>query len=190
MLLPGSRVVRPFLAAAVTTATFALAGCTSAQTPQAQVPSLPASGAASAPSAATPTDADVGRPRERIDMTNADIQAMWQPYNQCLIANGYDKGRHASDTAAMAKAQTACVSKDPLPPWELDASNPHGADFVHAVVLCLRARGIRYVSEEPPAGGRYEFSFGGPQNDQDSITKGLEYTPDCEKQVAAQGIGH
>jgi hypothetical protein len=148
---------------------------------------LPTAGSASRAAAAT--SADAGRPRERIDMTNEEIDALDGAYNQCLAANGYDKRSNGTDQAAETKAAAACESKDPLPPWELDANNPHGADFVHAVVLCLRAKGVRYVSEEPPEGGRYVFSFGGPGNDSDSITKGLEYTPGCEKQVAAQGIG-
>jgi hypothetical protein len=182
------RAVRAVCALAVSA--FALAACSSAPSPQAQVPALPTSGSAStSTAAAATTGADAGRPRQRLDMTAEESQALDQAYNQCLVANGYDKARNPKDKAAATKAFAACVSKNPLPPWELDASNPHAADFVHAVVLCLRAKGVRYVSEDPPEGGGYAFSFGGPGNDPGSITKGMEYTPDCEKQVAAQGIG-
>jgi hypothetical protein len=191
--VPRARAARTLaLAGALAVSALALAACTSAPGPQAQVPTLPTSGSAGGSAAGTTTtsaDPDAGRPRERLDMTAEESDALDQVYTQCLVTNGYDKSRNGKDQAALTKAEAACVSKDPLPPWELDASNPHAADFVHAVVLCLRAKGVRYVSEEPPDGGAYAFSFGGPGNDSSSITKGLEYTPDCEKQVAAQGIG-
>lgn len=195
-MMPHTRAVAAGVLAA---SALALAACTAAPGPQAQVPALPTfgsatqstSGSATAPTAAgTSAGADAGRPRERIDMTNAERAALSAQYNQCLAANGYDKARHGNDQAAMTRAQTACQSKQPLPPWEIDANNPQAADFVHAVVQCLRAKGVRYVSEVPPQGGRYMFSFGGPGNDSDSVTKGMRYAPDCEKQVAAQGIGH
>jgi hypothetical protein len=186
---PVPRAARAVAAGVLAVSAFTLTACTSAPAPQAQVPALPATGSVSRPAAA-PTTTDAGRPRERLDMTAQESQALDQAYNQCLATNGYDKSRNGKDQAALTKAEAACVDKDPLPPWELDASNPHAADFVHAVVLCLRAKGVRYVSEDPPDGGSYAFSFGGPGNDPDSITKGMEYTPDCEKQVAAQGIGN
>jgi hypothetical protein len=72
----------------------------------------------------------------------------------------------------------------------IDASNPKAAEFVHAVVQCLRGKGVQYVDAESPEGGAYAFSFGGVNNDSRSISLGLQYTPDCEKQVAAQGIGN
>jgi hypothetical protein len=164
-----------------------LAACSGQSAPQAQVPTLPASGSTAPASGAASTSADPGQPRERLDMTNGDIQALYAPYNQCLADHGAPKRKVSADV--MAKAQAACKSLQPLPPWELDANNPHGADFVHAVVQCLRAKGVKYVDEEPPQGGRYVFSFGGPNNDRESITLGLRYAQDCEKQVAAQGIG-
>lgn len=183
----------PRTGAATVLAVFALAltACSAPSSPQAQVPTLPTSSSAGRSTApTTSTSADAGRPRERVDMTNDELNALYTAYNQCLAVNGYDKRKNGPDQAALTKAQAACVSKDPLPPWELDASNPHGEDFVHAVVQCLRTKGVQYVQEEPPQGGRWSFSFGGPQNDPTSISKGLQYTPDCEKQVAAQGIGH
>ncbi|HET6504874.1 MAG TPA: hypothetical protein VFG87_29335 [Amycolatopsis sp.] len=195
-MIPHTRVLA---AGVLALSAFAFAACTATSAPQAQVPTLPAAGSATQPApAGTSTDADAGRPRERLDMTNDEITALYGPYNQCLAANGDGKPTTGSggmsavtvDPGVEAKAETACQSKEPLPPWELDANNPQGADFVHAVVQCLRDKGVRYVSEEPPQNGRYAFSFGGPGNDPDSISKGLQYTPDCEKQVAAQGIGN
>ena len=189
MMFP-TRVVA---AGALAVSALALAACTATSAPQAQVPTLPGSGSGSSSQSgagAASSSADAGRPRERIDMTNEERVALAEAYNQCLAANGWDKSRNARDQAAMTKAEQACVSKDPLPPWQIDSSNPHAEDFVHAVVECLRAKGVKYVSEEPPAGGAYSFSFGGAQNDSESISLGLKYAPDCEKQVAAQGIGN
>jgi hypothetical protein len=176
-----------------------LAGCSSPPAPD-RVATLSTAGTAAgaAPTSTStspstsPADPDNGRPRERIDMTDAEKVALAEIHETCLAQNGFDKAKFATipdPDQALAKARAACLSKDPLPPWELDASNPHAADFVHAVVQCLRAKGVKYVNEEPPQYGRMTFSFGGPQNDSASITKGMEATPGCEKDVAAQGIG-
>ena len=176
-----------------------LAACSaSSSTPQALVPTLPATGAAHQAGAATASanagaasaSADAGRPRLRIDMTQAETQAMWVPYQQCLTANGYDKSRHADNHAGMTKAQQACVSSEPLPPWQEDQNNPQAADFVHALVQCLRAKGVKYVTAAPPVGGMESVALGGPNNDASSITLGMEYMQPCEEQVAAQGIGN
>ncbi|QUQ64523.1 hypothetical protein [Kutzneria sp. CA-103260] len=195
-MIPNPRVIAVGLLVA---SGLVLTACGGSDQPQAQVPMLPATGSSAATSGAATTSADPGQPRERLDMTNDELNALYDQFNQCLSANGLPKGKPTGGSGASptvippdieSRARAACKSKDPLPPWELDASNPHGADFVHAVVQCLRAKGVRYVDEEPPQGGRYVFSFGGANNDSDSISKGLQYTPDCEKQVAGQGIGH
>ncbi|MEV7045050.1 hypothetical protein [Amycolatopsis sp. NPDC051061] len=179
----------PFRFMLAASAVALLAGCSSPPAPD-RVATLPTAG--SATTSAVPADPDNGRPRERIDMTNAEAVALSDIYETCMAQNGFEKAKISTlpdpDQAA-AKARAACVSKDPLPPWELDASNPHAADFVHAVVQCLRAKGVKYVNEEPPQDGRMLFSFGGPENDSASITKGMELTPACEKDVATQGIG-
>lgn len=184
--------MKPLLCVVAVSA-FVLAACGShPSTPQASVPTLATSatsGASAAPSGTGGSDPDAGRPRERLDMTNDELNALNTAYTQCLTANGWTKQRSDTDPALTAKAEAACVSKNPLPPWELDASNPHAGDFVHAVVQCLRGKGVRYVDEEPPQGGRYSLSFGGTQNDSSSISKGLDLTPACEKEVAAKGIG-
>jgi hypothetical protein len=178
----------------------ALAACasTAAKQPQAQVPSLPASVATSGSagananphiSAGTTSSAAAARPRITLDMTNTQINALYVQYSQCMATNGYSKAKNVQDQAARTKAENACVSEDPLPPWQLDASNPKAAGFVHAVVQCLRDKGVQYVSENSPQGGQYELSLGGPDNDSQSITLGMQDMPDCEKQVAAQGLG-
>lgn len=165
-----------------------------APAPSGEVASLSTpNSAAGTAAASSPADADSGRPRERLDMTSDDLDALSAPYLTCLKENGSPKGNpHSTMTnlpQAEAKAEAACTGKQPLPPWELDSSNPHAADFAHAVVQCLRAKGVRYVEEQPPAGGRVMIAFGGPDNDSESISKGMQFAPACEKEVAAQGIG-
>lgn len=174
-------------------------GSSSSAQPQAQVPTLATS--AAVPASATSTAAATGaattagtpagaaRPRLTLDMTNTQISALYDRYSQCEARNGYSKQKNVEDQAARTKAENACVGDDPLPPWQLDASNPKAADFVHAVVQCLRDKGVQYVSTSAPEGGQYGISFGGPDNDSQSITLGMQDTPECEKQVAAQGIG-
>ncbi|MBS2548453.1 hypothetical protein KGQ19_16420 [Catenulispora sp. NL8] len=123
-------------------------------------------------------------------MTNAQINVLYDQYNQCMARNGWSKQTNVGDQVAQTKAQNACVAEDPLPPWQLDASNPKAGDFVHAVVQCLRDKGVQYVEQNSAQGGIESFSFGGPNNDSTSIRLGMQYTPDCEKQVAARGIGN
>jgi hypothetical protein len=197
--------VRVLAAGVLVASGLALAACGGQPAASPQVPTLPSSGSTTSGSGSTAsgsgaaaTSADPGQPRERLDMTNDELAALAAPYNQCLIAHGDTSRKIASGQAVgpgmvsadvAAKAEAACKSLAPLPPWELDANNPHGADFVHAVVQCLRAKGVKYVDEEPPQDGRYVFGFGGANNDQQSITLGLRYAQTCENQVAAQGIG-
>jgi hypothetical protein len=187
----------------------ALVACSNQAPPSGQVATLStpdSPGAGKTTSAAPTAEPDSGRPRERLDMTGDDLDALNAPYAACLTQNGSPKGRKVSpgsgsgqpapapvpgetDQQAEERAERACQSKHPLPPWELDSSNPHAADFVHAVVQCLRGKGVRYVDEEPPQGDRMIYSFGGPQNDAASISKGMDLAPVCEKEVAAKGIG-
>jgi hypothetical protein len=68
-----------------------------------------------------------------------------------------------------------------LPPWEKDPANPASKAFLRDVVKCLKAKGVRYVEL---LDGTY--AFGGEQNDHDSIVKGLELAPVCERAVAAR----
>lgn len=191
----------PVAGGVVAACALALAACssTAGKQPQAQVPSLPAvvatSSSASASanagaSAGTSSSATAARPRITLDMTNTQINALYNQYNQCMATNGYSKQKNVQDQAARIKAENACVAENPLPPWQLDASNPKAGAFVHAVVQCLRDKGVQYVSENnSPENGRVGFSFGGPDNDSRSITLGMQDAPDCEKQVAAQGLG-
>jgi hypothetical protein len=114
-------------------------------------------------------------------MTDDDLAALYQPYNQCLADNGV-----TSDDQLEAKQQADVVTQTcqplyPLPPWEYDPNNPDARDFVDAVINCLRDKGVRYVeAEDDPSATRINIAFGGPDNDRDSITKGLQFLPTCQ----------
>jgi hypothetical protein len=171
-----------------------LAGCSTPPVQDDGVATLETTG--SAPPATSNSSPDAGRPRERLDMTQDEIVEMAENYDRCLADNGYDvtKAKQEADQAAQsgeseskyAAAEAACVGKKPLPPWEYDTANPESSDFVHAVVQCLRDKGIRYVEEAPlnPGDDRRALSLGGENNDQDSITRGMNLIPTCEKEMA------
>jgi hypothetical protein len=141
-----------------------------------------------APSSASPVPAQ-DRPRFRLDMTDQERQDMYRPYLKCMTDHGVQvlAGRTGSapkpDKATMDNAATACDPLLPLPPWEEDATNPAAMDFAKKVVDCLRAKGVKKV-EVSDDNGIVGPSFGGPGNDQESITKGMDLTPACEKEVA------
>ena len=106
------------------------------------------------------TDPDAGRPRERIDMTDADRDRLYNGYLVCLKDNGIDvlserakpkepgvlgSGGRTTDPAKAKKANAACANKLPLPAWEIDAKNPDAIDFGRKVVACLKNKGVKYV---------------------------------------------
>ncbi|GAB2838074.1 hypothetical protein [Lentzea nigeriaca] len=141
-------------------------------------------------SSAAPTSAaQEQRPRERLDMTPEDIDALYAAYDRCLGQFGMDKqsqvaARQAGTVPPKAeedKALKACESKDPLPPWEKDVNNPEAVDFANRVVQCLRGKGVRYVEvHNEPGAEQVSYAFGGPNNDAASITLGLEHAKECE----------
>lgn len=142
-------------------------------------------------------DPDAGRPRERIDMTEADRQRLYAPYLQCMKDHGAEldlSPKKAGSNQSRVKnpqnadaAGRACQGKLPLPPWEVDANNPDALDFGRKVVQCLKNKGVRYVElSNGTDSGIVGPSFGGPNNDQESIKKGLDLTPACEREVAGK----
>ncbi|MGW6442559.1 hypothetical protein [Lentzea sp. NPDC055074] len=142
------------------------------------------------PSSAAPTSAQQEqRPRERLDMTPEDLEALTVPYDQCLASFGLDKkgraaegsGRPQPTKEELDKALQACESKSPLPPWEKDATNPEAVDFANRVVQCLRGKGVRYVEvHNEPGSTMVSYALGGPNNDAASISLGLEHAKECE----------
>ncbi|HEX8869355.1 MAG TPA: hypothetical protein VF821_27080, partial [Lentzea sp.] len=127
------------------------------------------------------------RPRERLDMTPEDDEALRAPYDQCLASHGLDKkGRAAEGRPQPTKEEQdevlkACEPKLPLPPWEKDVNNPEALDFANRVVQCLRDKGVRYVEVyNEPGADTISYALGGPNNDAASITLGLEHAKECE----------
>jgi hypothetical protein len=174
-----------------------LAGCSTPPSPEGDVATLETTGASAPPTVSSVAPA-ASRPRERLDMTNDELIELGEAYDRCLADNGYDTraAKEAADEAVvegatpdeskLAAAEAACLGRKPLPPWEYDTANPESSDFVHAVVQCLRGKGVRFVEETPltPGEDRRSLSLGGPDNDRDSITKGLDLIPTCEKEEA------
>lgn len=151
--------------------------------PQVASISTPPSSAAKTPAA------QEQRPRERLDMTPEDLDALYVAYDQCLAGFGLDKkgrsaegsGRAEPTKEELDKALQACEVKNPLPPWEKDATNPEALDFANRVVQCLRGKGVRYVEvHNEPGATAVSYAFGGPNNDAASITLGLEHAKECE----------
>jgi hypothetical protein len=161
-------------------AALALAACSAQpQGGRPEVASLSTPGSGTAPISTVPKEQ---RPRERLDMTLEDIEALRAPWLQCLTEHGMDKKKVDTQSKELTDAaKKACASKEPLPPWEKDASNPEAVDFANRVVQCLRQKGVRYVEVyKEPGSELVGVSYGGPNNDQQSITLGLQHTKECE----------
>ena len=135
------------------------------------------------------------RPRERLDTTPEEYEAMLVPYNKCMKEHGgFVKGdagsgsgprpatKEESDKAE--EANRICEPQFlPLPPWEKDPANPESRDFARDVVACLKDKGVKFVAVSDDG---ISVALGGEQNDSRSIRKGLELMPECERQVAAK----
>jgi hypothetical protein len=172
----------------------ATVGCSSGS-PQPQVAALPTSTASSgSPGASTASSGSPGasasasattssRPRERLDASPSQLEALYAPWNHCMDLHGggkRDKPTPAAETAAAA----ACLQVDPLPPWQYDPANPKAMGFVQRVVACLHQHGVRYAQVlNTPGEGRIDIALGGPQNDSASIGAGLDLIPTCDQQV-------
>ena len=131
------------------------------------------------------------RPRERLDTTPEEYEAMLEPYNQCMREQGAKpkadwKGRQMTDKSEWRKYEAAdkiCDDRTPLPPWERDPANPKSKDFALAVVKCLKGKGVKYVEVDEDG----SIALGGEQNDKTSISKGMNLMPECERESAAAG---
>jgi hypothetical protein len=125
--------------------------------------------------------------RERIDMTSAEKETLQKPYLKCMKQHGVDVlGRRAGQEGPDPKsdqANTACESLLPLPAWELDPANPEAREFARGVRDCLKGKGVRYVEISEDGAG---VSLGGQDNDAQSIKLGMQYGPECEREVAAR----
>lgn len=147
---------------------------------------------------AKPKDPDAGRPRERIDMTEADRKRQYAPYLQCLKDNGIDALAERKQAGVLGDGPTTdpkkakeagkvCEPKLPLPAWEIDANNPDALDFGRKVVQCLKDKGVKYVElSTDTSSGIVGPSLGGKNNDMQSITKGMDLMPECQREVAGK----
>jgi hypothetical protein len=150
--------------------------------------------ASAAPSASATAKPAAQRPRERLDTTTEEFEAMLGPYNKCMEEHGVGvKGGRGSGVAKPATAEQEekadaanriCEPQYmPLPPWEKDPANPEARDFALAVVKCLKGKGVKYVEVSDDG---ISLAFGGDQNDARSISMGLDLAPGCERTVAAK----
>lgn len=144
-----------------------------------------------------PLIAEYGEPvRLRLDMTDEESEAAWQPRERCLadrmpkatITGGQDSGVGVAtndDPVAAAEAEAFCMKFAPLPLHELDAQNPDALRFAQKVVDCLHAAGVRYVEITPADEfGQITFAFGGEQNDSTSISLGMAKVDGCVADVS------
>lgn len=145
---------------------------------------------------ATPTASPkTQRPRERLDTTPEEFEAMLAPYNKCIKEHGglLREDRHADgagprpatekEIKANEEANRICEPQYfPLPPWEKDPANPESRDFAREVVKCLKNKGVKYVEV---GDNGLDIELGGEKNDSKSISRGLDLMPQCERQAAA-----
>ncbi|SMD23006.1 hypothetical protein [Kibdelosporangium aridum] len=164
-----------------------LAACSTPEQKPPQIASLNTTNAgAAAPTTTAPTEE---RPRLRLDMSREDADALYEVLARCLAEHGVDKKKFETEGVpskqVMDAAEKACESKQPLPPWEKDVKNPEALDFANRVVQCLRGKGVRYVEVVNNTNdAQVNVAFGGPNNDQDSITKGMEFVEACEREAS------
>jgi hypothetical protein len=146
---------------------------------------------AGAPSTAASTPADE-RPRQRLDMTQADWDVVYAPYLKCLEKHGIAP-RGTEGKKIDKPAQDECDPKLPLPPWELDANNPEAFAFAEKTVECLRGKGVQNVEVSTDTGSGIVGTVIKSEEDIDpnaltgplkSIDEVMNLTEVCQKDVA------
>jgi hypothetical protein len=147
----------------MTTGLLALAACGSGGSDSAapQVAALPSSASNSATQAPT-TTVTAGRPQERMDDSPQQHEALIHAWDVCLLANGATSqgatgvagDRDLIKEPIPKQAYTACLSKEPIGPPELDPSlNPNYRQDWLADISCLRAHGVLvHLTEDTSAG--------------------------------------
>jgi len=168
----------------------AITGCSAASEQSPEIATLQ-SPEASQPS---PEQSESARPRARMDMTDAEETALYQPWNDCMAeqgiggkSDGVSKPGSDMSEAEIATANVACENFMPLPPWEEDRKNPDAIDFMERVVACLHSKGVKYADVvDDPSSEQLSYSLGGPNNDSNSISLGMEVGEDCMREASQQ----
>lgn len=150
------------------------------------VASLATTTAAPSADRSTPT-----RPRLRLDMTDAEQMASYQPYYKCMREHGAetDKAKLAEQGKTLNAKKNDAADKIcnpkfyPQQPWEEDPANPDSRKFFQLAVQCLKDKGVRLVDAGEDG---HQISLGGPDNDAKSISLGMQYADACERQAAQQ----
>ncbi len=144
--------------------------------------------------AATASSAKPERPRERLDGTPEEFDALLGPYNKCLKEHGalpkaewYPKGKMPGKKTIVALAEKNEEADRicgplyfPLPPWEKDPANPEAKDFARYVVKCLESKGVK---DAGTGSNGVDIDLG---DDTGNVRKALDLMPGCERQAAAQ----
>lgn len=134
------------------------------------------------------------RPRERLDGTPEEFEALLGPYNTCLKEHGalpksewYPNGKMPDKKTIVKLAEKATEADRvcgplyfPLPPWEKDPANPEAKDFSRYVIKCLKSKG---VEEAGPGDNGVDVELG---DDTGNVRKALDLMPECERQAAAE----
>lgn len=136
--------------ALVAVACLVTAACGQSNTPTNNT-AAPQRGTTAQDSAARTAPAVDAGVQERLDMSPDEIQQIQHGYEQCLSQHGVASLRAAmaNPTDADRAAITACASKKPLPPPEMDpAKNPDFNDQQHEYQKCLDKHGINANTPE------------------------------------------
>ena len=169
-----------------------LLGVVTACSGKADEPASPRVASVAGPSAApAPTSAKPELPRERLDTTPEEFEAMLGPYNQCMRDHGaqlksdWVNGRTPTkaDMLKHDEANKSCQTAMPLPPWEKDPKNPRARDFALAVVECLKGKGFKKAAVDEDG----QVSVGTNKQDRATVSRALDVVPECERASAAAG---
>jgi hypothetical protein len=181
---------KPGQALAAVALTLLTAACSGGSSADAAPDVASLAGAGGTPAASASAKA-ASRPRERLDTTPEEYEQMLKPLDKCLREHGAKPksewtGRPAkADMDKLEAAGKICEPLYlPLPPWEKDPANPEAKDFARDVVKCLKGKGVKYVEVSEDG---VSISLGGPNNHAQSISKGMDLMPECERTVAAAG---
>jgi hypothetical protein len=98
-------------------------------------------------------------------------------------------GRAVSASGTPSPARTAAKPTPSVSPsdpdlreYEFYPDNPADMARAKVVIACFKSHGVKIVGLVPSEQrGIKSIGYGGPQNDQESITKGLQYQNECMK---------